>query len=634
MQDFANPHEDGHRRRRDVDRDRRCEALQVAQVEASINRIDVSFAHFNRSLERVSTSVSKLSSAICSHALSTDFALARFPPLPHGSSLPHPPHSPSPDTSARHHSPKSSPIGPAQTELPPLLPLHSYNPKPTPAPVRNAPLLPLPSPHSSRDPMVRPTPEATEKPMYKICGEKNHVSPNPSPLYFSPSSKSSERHRSRYSRCINITSVDGSSKIDWDCSDVCTDNDELNNHLRSSCNLEKSVAVAHECKVYKNVEEEDNRVPSTELRSAEDWPRIKKEFQILNHFVYHGTAIVKGRISSESRFLELKEKLVTSDYEDYAPDAIIEVFITGVQVLDVKSTNKANPTSFSQVARHNVADDFVQLGVDDFLVEIDLVLQDNMNIAVKRLKDGLPYCVALGIARALSYPHESCNSKIIYRDIKSANVFLDENFEAVVGDFGLAKLMDMKKTSLTTQICGTQRLKAPDYIATGKASEKTDVFGYDIMLLELVTGQRALCFEGRDDLLLLDHIRTLSFAISDGSHPGNEEREYALKVMHAGQQISAEIILMSFFLRNMFEYYQGGVEMIKRDLLTEPLKPYLERALTLSPCYYGGVNGGEVTAIRVMVGRQRRKLFDPGGLIINFTSTSLSTTSLDGVELF
>lgn len=50
------------------------------------------------------------------------------------------------------------------------------------------------------------------------------------------------------------------------------------------------------------------------------------------------------------------------------------------------------------------------------------------------------------------------------------------------------------------------------------------------------------------------------------------------------------------FLRNMLEYYQGGVEMIKRDFLTGHWQPYLERALTISPCYDGGVNGGEVAA--------------------------------------
>ncbi|KAG2410451.1 LRR receptor-like serine/threonine-protein [Vigna angularis] len=55
--------------------------------------------------------------------------------------------------------------------------------------------------------------------------------------------------------------------------------------------------------------------------------------------------------------------------------------------------------------------------------------------------------VALGTARALEYLHEHCNPKIIHRDVKAANVLLDEDFEAVVGDFGLAKLVDVRKTN-------------------------------------------------------------------------------------------------------------------------------------------------------------------------------------------
>ncbi|CAA6671701.1 unnamed protein product [Spirodela intermedia] len=118
--------------------------------------------------------------------------------------------------------------------------------------------------------------------------------------------------------------------------------------------------------------------------------------------------------------------------------------------------------------------------------------------------------VALGAARGLEYLHEHCDPKIIHRDVKAANVLLDEGFEAVVGDFGLAKLVDVRKTSVTTQVRGTMGHIAPEYLSTGKSSEKTDVFGYGIMLLELVTGQRAIDFsrlEEEDDVLLLDHKR-------------------------------------------------------------------------------------------------------------------------------
>jgi len=115
----------------------------------------------------------------------------------------------------------------------------------------------------------------------------------------------------------------------------------------------------------------------------------------------------------------------------------------------------------------------------------------------------------LGSARGLSYLHDHCDPKIIHRDVKAANILLDEEFEAVVGDFGLAKLMDYKDTHVTTAVRGTIGHIAPEYLSTGKSSEKTDVFGYGIMLLELITGQRAFDLArlaNDDDVMLLDWV--------------------------------------------------------------------------------------------------------------------------------
>ncbi|KAG7976346.1 hypothetical protein I3843_06G144500, partial [Carya illinoinensis] len=120
--------------------------------------------------------------------------------------------------------------------------------------------------------------------------------------------------------------------------------------------------------------------------------------------------------------------------------------------------------------------------------------------------------IALGSARGLVYLHDHCDPKIIHRDVKAANILLDEEFEAVVGDFSLVKLMDYKDTHVTTAVCGTIGHIAPEYLSTGKSSEKTDVFGYGVMLLELITGQRAfdlarLANDG--DVMLLDWVKGL-----------------------------------------------------------------------------------------------------------------------------
>ncbi|KAI3873997.1 hypothetical protein MKW98_001646 [Papaver atlanticum] len=159
--------------------------------------------------------------------------------------------------------------------------------------------------------------------------------------------------------------------------------------------------------------------------------------------------------------------------------------------------------------------------------------------------------VAVGTARGLEYLHEHCNPKIIHRDVKAANVLLDEDFEAVVGDFGLAKLVDVRSTNVTTQVRGTMGHIAPEYLSTGRSSERTDVFGYGMMLLELITGQRAIDFSRLtedDEVLLLDHVKKLESekkldAIVDPNLNGNfdnAEVEIMIQVALLCSQSSSE----------------------------------------------------------------------------------------------
>nr|GMD49456.1 proline-rich receptor-like protein kinase PERK4 [Ipomoea batatas] len=100
--------------------------------------------------------------------------------------------------------------------------------------------------------------------------------------------------------------------------------------------------------------------------------------------------------------------------------------------------------------------------------------------------------IALGSARGLSYLHEDCHPRIIHRDIKSANILLDNHFEAMVADFGLAKLSSDNNTHVSTRVMGTFGYLAPEYASSGKLTEKSDVFSFGVMLLEIITGHRPL----------------------------------------------------------------------------------------------------------------------------------------------
>uniref|UniRef100_A0A0D9VZN0 non-specific serine/threonine protein kinase n=1 Tax=Leersia perrieri TaxID=77586 RepID=A0A0D9VZN0_9ORYZ len=100
--------------------------------------------------------------------------------------------------------------------------------------------------------------------------------------------------------------------------------------------------------------------------------------------------------------------------------------------------------------------------------------------------------IALGAAKGLAYLHEDCHPRIIHRDIKSANILLDNNFEAMVADFGLAKLTSDTNTHVSTRVMGTFGYLAPEYASSGKLTEKSDVFSYGVVLLELVTGRRPI----------------------------------------------------------------------------------------------------------------------------------------------
>ncbi|PWA78735.1 concanavalin A-like lectin/glucanase domain-containing protein [Artemisia annua] len=102
------------------------------------------------------------------------------------------------------------------------------------------------------------------------------------------------------------------------------------------------------------------------------------------------------------------------------------------------------------------------------------------------------YNIAKGLGSALLYLHAEWEKCVVHRDIKSSNVMLDSNFNAKLGDFGLARFVDHDKGSQTTVIAGTMGYMAPECVMTGQASRETDVYSFGVVALEIACGRKPM----------------------------------------------------------------------------------------------------------------------------------------------
>ncbi|XP_024981166.1 serine/threonine-protein kinase PCRK1-like [Cynara cardunculus var. scolymus] len=101
--------------------------------------------------------------------------------------------------------------------------------------------------------------------------------------------------------------------------------------------------------------------------------------------------------------------------------------------------------------------------------------------------------IAQGAARGLAYLHEEMDFQLIFRDLKTSNILLDEDFNPKLSDFGLARQGPAAGlTHVSTVVVGTVGYAAPEYVQTGRLTAKSDVWSFGVVLYELITGRRAV----------------------------------------------------------------------------------------------------------------------------------------------
>ncbi|KAG0483213.1 hypothetical protein HPP92_011297 [Vanilla planifolia] len=187
--------------------------------------------------------------------------------------------------------------------------------------------------------------------------------------------------------------------------------------------------------------------------------------------------------------------------------------------------------------------------------------------------------VAAGAAHGIAYLHEDCQPRIIHRDIKSSNILLDKNFEAQVSDFGLARLAMDACTHVTTRVMGTFGYLAPEYASSGKLTERSDVFSFGVVLLELITGRKPVdSTQPLGDESLVEWARPLLSKTLETGDFGDLpdprlENNYSVKEMFRMIEVAAACVRHSASMRPRMSLVVRALDSLADIDLSNGLQP-------------------------------------------------------------
>jgi serine/threonine protein kinase len=242
------------------------------------------------------------------------------------------------------------------------------------------------------------------------------------------------------------------------------------------------------------VEEDEDEDEETGIIDAMD--KVLIEGTGPKRFAYKELVVATGNFSEEGK---LGQGGFGGVYRGFLAEQNMEIAVKKVS----SSSNQGKKEYVSEVntisrLRHR---NLVQLvgwsqKRDSFLLVYEYMPNGSLDYHLFRKKSHLSwpvrYKIVQGLASGLLYLHEEWEQCVVHRDIKSSNVMLDSNFQAKLGDFGLARLVDHGLGSQTTALAGTMGYMAPECFITSKASKESDVFSFGVVVLEIACGRRVV----------------------------------------------------------------------------------------------------------------------------------------------
>jgi serine/threonine protein kinase len=229
--------------------------------------------------------------------------------------------------------------------------------------------------------------------------------------------------------------------------------------------------------------------------------------------------------------------------------------------------------------------DYMENGsLDKWVFECDNSEMLSFEDRIRILKD---------LASAVLYLHEGWEAKVLHRDIKASNVLLDKNMNGRLGDFGLARMHDHGQVPGTTRVVGTVGYLAPEVMSSGRPSAQTDVFGFGVLILEVMCGRRPT-EEGKPPLVewawqLMAQGQLLN-ALDERLKAGGEfDAEEVDRVLHLGLLCAYPDPSSRPTMRQVVKVLEGNNE-VEEEVESEDMNAYLLRKMK-SMCKWSEIPG-------------------------------------------